>query len=480
MKQLLFLLTLVPMIHLNSCSQSRQTGQVGSKSILIEINTESAVLFYADYSGFNTANLFTTFDAEDSQFSEALKTLNPDLFRFPGGTIANFYHPDKPGYGFNPNDINKLKESAIAEHMGNISAKRQVTNKNYLDDFIRMAKLTHASVLYVVNILSARPDQIINILSRFESEGINIKGIELGNEYYLKAYRDIFPDAQSYIHKAIPFAKSIRKEFPRIKLSVPVQLKAGTGKGFPASWNRALAAENFYDAISVHSYPSFDKCSDDTEAELTCYTNQINTFIDSEFPAQIRQLMNQFDNHEIWLTEWNINRPNLTFGNSFAHCLFTSAFLFKCMELQQSSQKIPLMTFHNLASNESAYSLISGETSNFSLTANYYLFRMLAGSVTGKLKWNPVSVGLSDNRLKVLSYTSGNQTYLVIINFSGSSFTDVKLTVNSQNVTVEHNSMLSYSAQHASKFKSDITYDESESWNNHIKPYSIRLLRIRY
>ena len=49
--------------------------------------------------GFATSNTFTYCDITDSSFLNKVIALQPKLLRFPGGTVGDFYHFGKHGYG---------------------------------------------------------------------------------------------------------------------------------------------------------------------------------------------------------------------------------------------------------------------------------------------------------------------------------------------------------------------------------------------
>ena len=57
--------------------------------------------------GFATSNTFTYCSITDTVFSNKVRAINPQVLRFPGGTIGNFYHFGKLGYGFDFNEIDK-------------------------------------------------------------------------------------------------------------------------------------------------------------------------------------------------------------------------------------------------------------------------------------------------------------------------------------------------------------------------------------
>ena len=55
--------------------------------------------------GFATSNTFTYCDVNDTSFIDKVKELNPQVLRFPGGAVGNFYHFGGKGYGFDFEEI---------------------------------------------------------------------------------------------------------------------------------------------------------------------------------------------------------------------------------------------------------------------------------------------------------------------------------------------------------------------------------------
>ena len=49
-------------------------------------------LFNYNLYGFATSNTFTYFNVYDNNFLNKVKKINPQVLRFPGGAVGNFYH----------------------------------------------------------------------------------------------------------------------------------------------------------------------------------------------------------------------------------------------------------------------------------------------------------------------------------------------------------------------------------------------------
>ena len=58
--------------------------------------------------GFATSNTFTFFDTRSDDFKEKIKIISPQILRFPGGAVGNFYHFNKSAYGMKIKEIDSL------------------------------------------------------------------------------------------------------------------------------------------------------------------------------------------------------------------------------------------------------------------------------------------------------------------------------------------------------------------------------------
>ena len=58
--------------------------------------------------GFATSNTFTYCNVFDTTFTNKVRLMNPQILRFPGGAVGNFYHYNEPAYGMRINEIDSL------------------------------------------------------------------------------------------------------------------------------------------------------------------------------------------------------------------------------------------------------------------------------------------------------------------------------------------------------------------------------------
>ena len=106
--------------------------------------------------GFATSNTFTYFNINDTNFSKKVQSISPNVLRFPGGAVGNFYHFNKPAYGLNLEEIEKWHYGGFPKRAKGLlrSSKMKNHNQNYIEDFVIAANNTNASVVLVANLIT--------------------------------------------------------------------------------------------------------------------------------------------------------------------------------------------------------------------------------------------------------------------------------------------------------------------------------------
>lgn len=307
--------------------------------------------------GFRTSTSFIFFDVEDSIFINNVKGLNPNVLSFPG-SFGNFYHLEGIGYGLDVAEIqyyHKGKKSKQAKGLNRIIKNKSHT-RNYIYDFIELAKETNASVMYDANIISSTPQEVLDIIKLFLSNSINLLGVELGGELSNRAYAH-FMDIEKYIILSKLYADSIRSVYKDLPIGV-VAAPNNRGLSRLSEWNNKLSKETFYDAIIVHPYAKVVSGIDVAGEMLTVipegssieetyeiYKDRAIKYIMLDFKEEINAYVKLY-NQPIWLTEWNMQMSSVT-GNTLLQALFVAHQLIELASLQNSN--IDIATFHNLA-----------------------------------------------------------------------------------------------------------------------------------
>lgn len=431
-----------PVIHLillltvfTCCSGKKilNPNPVDSQKIVIETNNSFPVK--EEFFSFNTANLFTFFSVDNESLINKISEIRPSLLRFPGGTVANFYHLNGKGYGFRRSDI-QTREGGIDTNINNLLEEQDALRDtfNFIKRFIPLAKKMNVRVIYVANILNAEVSEAILAIQMLQSSGLEVAYVELGNEFYLNAYKNIIPDASVYLKKAKPFAEAIRKQFPKIKLSVPAEAKPNKTRFSGSGWDETLSGSEFYDAVSIHVYPDFRNCASSKSApDLDCFSREVKSFLFETYPDYLARIHSLYKNKPLLITEWNIAKPNRIFGNTMLHGIYTALFQLENMKLHTTKAAVQLMCFHNLASKENAYSLLTPDNIGkpFPPSINYAVFKMLSPLAKNAFYKPSRTSGEKLTSVKIYTFQASGEYHAYVINtvntlYSYKGFTDEK------------------------------------------------------
>lgn len=358
--------------------------------LLVCCNLFSFSQINSNFFGFNTSNTFTYCDVHDTSFTNKVQKIQPNVLRFPGGTISNFYHYDEKAYGFDISEISDWNVPKFTKRYSGLikEQKKRNHNHNYIEDFILLAKQNNSKVVLVANIISSAEDDIINMIKRFTSEDIEILGVELGSELSNRAYKKHINSVDDYIQLAQKYSDIIKKEYPEIKVGV---VAAPIKYNMPRrllNWNQKLSEETFYDAIIHHSYLKVidgdddyglmtreDKVSSTKKEQFDLYKKRIKTYFTTGFVKEIIKYNEIFDK-EIWITEWNLQMSKTT-GNTLLQSLFVSQYLLELLS-NPDLQNISIATYHNLAGRDISGSVFKGIKAGLEIHSTYYPFTFLS------------------------------------------------------------------------------------------------------
>ncbi|MCO5232018.1 MAG: hypothetical protein M9958_12780 [Chitinophagales bacterium] len=333
--------------------------------------------------GFNTnAFLYNFYEQKFSDaYKDTLDKLQPDVLRFPGGTIANKYHFSKSGYGQN-------------------SAFDKKTAQNYIVEFVRLVKSMDKppKVLFVINMFEHfyKPtlsdwDLVVENLAAImylKKQGVDIVGVELGNEFYIypvirgwdialpaKITKRLnedksdewWPDNyKKYNRLAQFYVKAIRKIDPRIKTAIPM---GSTRNKNHKKWNVFALKMNFSDAYVQHWYGSIDGAETDEIAR--------QNFKKFEEKVTENILLLKNTNKEVWITEWN----GIDFGfanDRNAHWKQTPLHIELNLRTQNllDSLGVEMTIYHRISSGKDGdtYNLLNVDKGDISPNATYWQF----------------------------------------------------------------------------------------------------------
>lgn len=296
--------------------------------------------------------------SNEACFNEIYDEIAPKLLRFPGGTVANFYHPDGPGYGYKKKDIELIKGKQIDGLMSKQLKKQEKLKPgtdNFIYPFIEYIKGDKTAVLLVANIYTGTVKEALSMIKTFEKAGIEIAGIELGNECYMTAYENRIASGKSYWQLIAPFKKAISSKYPDLPIGIvlaPTRWHKESGSSKQRkydSWNSFLSKQKGYDAVISHIYPRV-KCTDqDVNSQYECAQKKLTKYVANELKNIYSSFNEMFPSKAIWIKEWNIKNANDDYGNSLLQASFIADFMNTSFTFSQETKTEMLLTFHNLS-----------------------------------------------------------------------------------------------------------------------------------
>lgn len=355
----------------NSCQREKAVNvdqQIELAKTEIAFDHSGAFPINLDLFGQSTSHMFQVIDQVNEDVVSAIEKVSPQFLRFPGGTGSNYYHFFENGYGFNEADAEMSKGHApypkMLKRIG-IEKKRIDHGKaedNYSKKCVELALNLKVPVVLVANIFSGSDEENLAMVSYFIGQNVEVKGIELGNEYYFKAYTSQFPDCGEYIKRCKIFVSKLKSIYPKIPVAVTAaNPPMGTGyalKNRFQDWNNSLAAEEFYDAYIVHFYSKTPDCDGKKEIRdrFEC-ANLENLNIQKKW---ISTGLDYYEglfgsNKEIWLTEFNVKNVFKNYGNTATQALYNADFLLNLIR----NGKVDLAIYHNLLTSSYGFAMIN-------------------------------------------------------------------------------------------------------------------------
>ena len=413
---------------------------------------------------------------KDSGFVQLLRDLHPSSLRFPGGTVANYYHPNLPVYGY------KLNE--IPPGLGTLYMEQLNRKENILYNYIRLCKLVGAGAVFCANVYTGNTEETLFVIGELKKNKIPIQGVELGNEFCLMEYRNKFPDANAYIKKIKATAFAIRARYPDLKIvviggdGVPANEMNARSK-FMRGWNQVLSKENFYQAYTWHPYENCAAC--DGEAYFDkIYTNNLIALA----PQQTKHLFNLGmnlaaifgPNRKLWLTEWNVG--NLKYlDNTFVQGAYVSENFLTLIDLNTKFNNY--FEVSNLHSIDGLMTIQKGKIKPLlangidMATTQYFGFKFLSSTLNSNVFRASETISCKDSSVaknficNTFVNKKENKTYLHFVNRSGKK---VKLNVNARMISSVQINSIEADYPYATAGK---TFYEKE-YPNKLKPVTYR------
>jgi hypothetical protein len=241
----------------------------------------------------------------NSWLQQKLPLLHTKTLRFPGGDFANWYDW-KTGW-YKDTVLLPVKYLSLPK----------VPNK--LEDFKTLLDLTGADAILDLNMLTASLQDQIAMLKHAVDIGINLKYVELGEEFYLDGETqdttlilELYPTVEDYGKVAKVWIDTIHHYFPNVKVAVQANFDKNSAPR-RVVWNDGiLATVDNDDAWSFHYYynSNFYDPEETTAEKLDVNMSEIPIMLYQPFAAweilYKESLPRVPQGSEAWVTEYNL------------------------------------------------------------------------------------------------------------------------------------------------------------------------------
>ena len=282
-------------------------------------------------------------DWQDESFTMAVNDLSPSLLRIPGGDVGNYWNWQRGG----------LIENTASLPDGlpfflRFKARQYTASK--LTDFKAGLANTNTKPVFVLNMLTSDIESQLEMLRQAENLGMEVKYIELGNEFYFNIpnYKKTFPNPRAYGLEAKKWTEAVKQEFPDAQVSVVGVVPSPDKPARLQNWNKVMRGTVLpsADAITLHIYNGhgLDKLTNKPDSYPYFSENEVPTILGEPFRnwQQLRSDSNYQaipDDKQIWITEYNLfedifqagsDKPIPRVAGSWTHGLYnlTTSLLF--------------------------------------------------------------------------------------------------------------------------------------------------------
>jgi hypothetical protein len=270
--------------------------------------------------GVNTSFFNRPYDYTDPEVVRLTKDLNLQAVRCPGGTVSNFFDWET-GTFFTDDILSQRLPASLAGKNGVTSTRpmmEQFHPSFKIGEMVNFCTQVGAIPTWDANLFSGTVQETADWVAFNKKNGYPNTFWELGNEFYLTSVKVRYPTVDSYITEAREFATAMKAADPSIKIAIIGTVnqvaKTSDAQGDDqwvqlnnkAEWNKAIAKESFYDAVTVHDYfltgqEMVGKSEDEVHRYLMA-RNAVN------MPAFVDYYRKTFSpGVQLWITEWNLN-----------------------------------------------------------------------------------------------------------------------------------------------------------------------------
>lgn len=278
-----------------------------------------------------------------------------------------FILKDREDEEANGNEGEVAELTAVKPRYGNLSYLEGFQNTkphNFIRDYVDILEAGNSESIFVLNLRYSSPEEELEKINFLVDQGIDIAGIECGNEAYAKTHQWYHPgnpainapiSVEEYLDTCDEYKNLILEEHPGIPFAVAAAPKKNFEEGaewedsdFNEKWNLSLATkmnEHGYNDYVIHFYAPFNSCEDEIaggnrDSIFSCGLEEMrdlrNTVagpnLTTRFPVILDWYRETFPGKNMWFTEWNINQDpvngtNAKYANSILHAAFVTNIL---------------------------------------------------------------------------------------------------------------------------------------------------------
>lgn len=257
MKKLLWSFVFVSMLFQNcSVADSLDSSSTNDSANVLAVTDPVLIgynLRWLDTPNFDTSNVVALVDS-----------LNTQIFRYPGGTVAHQWEwkTGRTSDGGVPSNVTHL-----------------------IGDVKKLADGTGAKVTFVLDVVHHSVEDQIEML---HAANVPVEYIELGNELYAPEYETVFPTGKEYADTINSWVPKLRIEFPNAKIgAVMLPRPVGAANVRGSEWNTKVN-QNITAAVDAYIYHVYMSNSEGAVARL----------------QRLNEVFVNNPNVETWVTEY--------------------------------------------------------------------------------------------------------------------------------------------------------------------------------
>ena len=293
--------------------------------------------------GFNT-NILGGPAWQDPKFITIIDQFKPQLMRYPGGTVANYWDWKK---GF---VLDNLPDDTPLG-LKNLKMKVSAT----LDEFKVAADRIGFRPVFVLNMETSNLPYQMEMLHYANTIGLEVKYVELGNEFYFQHTRNLrnkYPSGKAYAEESNRWAMKIKEDFPDALIAVHGLIDPRSPEERPKNrvmeeWNdsmKEIVEESpWIDAVALHIYiPNGIKTSEEMNTLQGIQKSLTQSYLGLE--ALNQTILRLPSNKKIWITEFNLMDQHQTLHSRWAHGLSVGVQLLSYLDRDD----VEMVLYHSL------------------------------------------------------------------------------------------------------------------------------------